>query len=549
MPAKKQSSPVEYDEKLVERRWNEAESLMDWTPFPVGYGILLNERYQFPMDMAMARMKLDASRQLFIDNHVVGHMEGIVRETHSTRDHPASPVFDPYKHYSTYICPDPEHGYRLYYSGASSGMTHVAYSSDGINWEIPKLNIVDGFTSDGGPNNAVATGGMHGLFFEPDEPNPQRRWKAIFGPTKNQPRHKWPYLRLPSGGEGVGVPYTLHVSPDGYRWTFEAETNHVKGPSGAVIMPNFLAVGAGDVFQTRWDPKLGKYIANSKHVIQPDYRLSPIIGGARVVGQRESDDLVHWSTPRIYAYPDGEDAKASLNGMLGIYEADGYPYESMWLNNFSMSTYTPASKQQIREMNLMPTRPYIKRNWIREAASRDGRHWYYFGDRKPFIPLGPEGSWKPGYIRMVNLATTSGPIVKDDELWYYHRGMSVDGPKSEWQSSTGIAVLRRDGFASLNADKGGGLVITRPLVFEGEGRLHVNADVSAGGFVRAAVVDEDTAAPLDAYREGDSVELTDDTTRGSMRWRERESLAPLQDCYVRLAFYLKSAKLYSFWIE
>ena len=150
---------------------------------------------------------------------------------------------------------------------------------------------------------------------------------------------------------------------------------------------------------------------------------------------------------------------------------------------------------------------------------------------------------------MVNLATTSGPIVKDDELWFYHRGMSVDGPKSEWQSSTGIAVLRRDGFASLNADKGGGLVITRPLVFEGEGRLHVNADVSAGGFVRAAVVDEDTAAPLDAYREGDSVELTDDTTRGSMRWRERESLAPLQDCYVRLAFYLKSAKLYSFWIE
>ena len=38
-----------------------------------------------------------------------------------------------------------------------------------------------------------------------------------------------------------------------------------------------------------------------------------------------------------YAYPDGEDAK--IFGMHGIYEADGYPYESMWLNNLNMTIY------------------------------------------------------------------------------------------------------------------------------------------------------------------------------------------------------------------
>ena len=226
--------------------------------------------------------------------------------------------------------------------------------------------------------------------------------------------------------------------------------------------------------------------------------------------------------------------------MQGIYEADGYPYESMWLNNFSMSTVTPATKEEMRERNL--TRQYIKCNWIRLTASRDGRHWYYFGDRKPFIPLRPEGNWKQGkpqYLRAVNLATTGGPIIKDDELWYYYRG----------GGATGIAILRRDGFASLNADEDPGLVFTRPFVFEGQGRLHVNAEVSAGGYVRVAVVDEDTAEELGGFGERDSVGFTEDSTSAPLRWREHESLGQFKDRYLRLAFHLRSAKLYSFWVE
>ncbi len=551
----------------IKRTWNESASTMDWTPFPVGYGILLNERYQFPMDMALVRMKLDTSRQLFVDNHVIAHMQGLTRETHATRDHPANPVFAPYKHYPQYVCPDPEHGFRLYYN--SGGGLHVAYSRDGVNWEMPELNAVDDLDRSsfpGGPNNVVANVGLHGLFFEPEDPDPKRRWKAIVRPPKGTLRHKpWPYLRLPPGESGIGTPYKLHVSPDGYRWGFEAETNHWKGPNhawdaGGVAglysqftvlgdVPHYPLLGGGDAFRARWDPKLGKYLGNTKHYIGPDRRLSPVYHAARVVGQIESDDLVHWSAPRIYAYPDGEDAKEPLNGMQGIYEADGYPNESMWLNNFSMSTVTPATKEEIREKNLMPTRPYVKRNWIRLSASRDGRHWYYFGDRKPFISLGPEDSWKPGYLRMANLVTTGGPIIKDDELWYYYIGQSIDGPKNTWDAATRIAILRRDGFASLNADEDGGLVITRPFIFEGKGDLYVNADVSAAGYVRASVVDEDTAEELGGFAEEDSIAVTGDVTRAPIRWREHESLGEFNGRYVRLAFHLKSAKLYSFWIE
>ncbi len=555
------SLQVKFDEHVVERTWNEAAATMDWTPFPVGYGILLNERYQFPMDMALVRMKLDDSRQLFVDNHVIAHMQGLTRETHSTRDHPASPVFAPYKNYPQYFCPDPEHGFRLYYNSehyhSGAWLLHVAYSPDGVNWEMPALNVFDDFDRDsfpGGANNVLLSGELEGLFFEPEEPNPERRWKAIIRPVKQPHRHRpWPFLRLPPGASGIGVPYELYVSPDGYRWTFEAETNHWRGPSREASfgyswdLPDYPLLGGGDVFRARWDPTLGTYVGNTKHYIGPDHRLSPVFKAARVVGQIESDDLVHWTAPRIYAYPDGEDANVPLNGMQGVYEADGYHYESMWLNNFSMSTVTPATMQQIRKKNLV--RRYLKRNWIRLAASRDGRHWYYFGDRRPFIPLGPEESWKPGYLRMANLVTTGGPIIKDDELWFYYRGMRNDGPESTYESSTGIAILRRDGFASLNADNDGELVFTRPFVFEGEGTLYVNAEVSAGGYVRAAVVDEDTAEELGGFTEHDSVGVTEDSTRAPLRWREHESLAQFKNRYVRLAFHLRSAKLYSFWVE
>ncbi len=552
-----QTVKVEFDDQVVERRWSDANEKMDWTPFPVGYGILLNERYQFPMDMALVRAKLDTKRQLFVDNHMIAHMQGVLRETHATKDHPDNPIFNPYVLYPEYICPDPDHGWRLYYNSSSIAL-HVAYSRDGIEWERPDLNVFDTsvMSKDSvhpGPNNMVGWGQIHGLFFHPDESDPQRRWKLILMPSKHGRvnRHqRWQHLNMPGGDRpGAGSPYELWVSPDGYRWTFEAETSHWKGPGPDVEVPHRWPVSGSDVFRVRWDPVLQKYIGMTKHRIGPDPRVSPIFHAARVVGQIESDDMIHWSAPRIIAYPDGQDMDQPKRGMHGIYEADGYPYESMWLNNFSMTNYTPATKEQRIGMNLLPDRPYIKRNWMRVAASRDGRHWYYFGDRKPFIPLSDLGGWKSGYLRAVNLVNCGGPIVKDDELWFYYRGGTIDGPKHTWKYGMGLATLRRDGFASLNADEDDGLVITRPFVFEGKGELFVNADVSNDGQLRIAVVDEDTAEELDHFGRDDSVAITDDATRMAVRWKHRDSLAELKDRYVRLAFHLRNAKLYSFWIE
>jgi hypothetical protein len=146
---------------------------------------------------------------------------------------------------------------------------------------------------------------------------------------------------------------------------------------------------------------------------------------------------------------------------------------------------------------------------------------------------------------MVNIG---GPLIKDDELWFYHHASNIDGPKQGWKDAFGVATLRRDGFASLDTADEPGVVITRPMVFEGEGKLFVNVDVATGGYARASVVEE-SGEPIDGFGEEDCVAVTGDKTRAALQWKSNQTLAPLKDRYVRVAFHLDNARLYSFWIE
>ena len=90
--------------------------------------------------------------------------------------------------------------------------------------------------------------------------------------------------------------------------------------------------------------------------------------------------------------------------------------------------------------------------------------------------------------------------------------------------------------------------ISRATVAPKIGSKLVNADVAANGHVRASVVAEDGSA-IEGFNEENCPVVCADSTRSRVGWSGNETLARLKDRYIRLAFHLTNAKLYSFWIE
>ena len=81
-------------------------------------------------------------------------------------------------------------------------------------------------------------------------------------------------------------------------------------------------------------------------------------------------------------------------------------------------------------------------------------------------------------------------------------------------STTGLAVLRRDGFASMGAGGKVGSLLTRPVTFRGK---HLFVNVAAeGGELRAEVLDKDGRA-LPGLTRDDCVPVRGDSTRAAVR--------------------------------
>ena len=118
--------------------------------------------------------------------------------------------------------------------------------------------------------------------------------------------------------------------------------------------------------------------------------------------------------------------------------------------------------------------------------SRDGFHWHR-PLRKAFIASSRKyGTWNYVYLH----ASGGVCLVVGDELRFYSSAFSGVGSRIKTAAtgsfqqenamyagaSTGLAELRRDGFASLNAKHNTCELTTKPLTLSGK-YLFVNADI------------------------------------------------------------------------
>jgi hypothetical protein len=125
----------------------------------------------------------------------------------------------------------------------------------------------------------------------------------------------------------------------------------------------------------------------------------------------------------------------------------------------------------------------------------------------------------------------------------------VSGRHATWHpdpANVGLAVLRRDGFASLDAGAGGGTLTTRPVKFSGK-HLFVNA-AAAGGELRAEALDRDGRV-IAPFTRDNCEPVRADKTRAAVKWRGAADVSALAGKPVRFRFHLKNVSLYAFWVS
>jgi hypothetical protein len=139
-----------------------------------------------------------------------------------------------------------------------------------------------------------------------------------------------------------------------------------------------------------------------------------------------------------------------------------------------------------------------------------------------------------------------GCLVVGDKLYFYVRGRAKDPTGGHGNGSTGLATLRRDGFASLEAGQEGGTLTTRPVTFKGK-YLFVNLEAPQGE-LRAEVLDREGKV-IQPFTLANCNPGSADKTLVRVTWQGAEDLSALSGRQVRFRFHLRNGGLYAFWVS
>src|SRR5262249_33191180 len=133
---------------------------------------------------------------------------------------------------------------------------------------------------------------------------------------------------------------------------------------------------------------------------------------------------------------------------------------------------------------------------------------------------------------------------------FYFSGRRGDadgtGVSPDSGGSTGLATLRRDEFASMDAGESEGVLETRPVRFSGT-RLFVNVD-DPEGELRVEALDV-RGRVLEPFSGDRSATVRADRTAVEVRWKGTADIARAAGRPVRLRFHLRKGRLYSFWVS
>jgi hypothetical protein len=471
---------------------------------------------------------LDAKHQLFLDDYLVASSRGVTREIHPVEKYAGNPVLrptEPWEGSETIVYGSvirEGEKYRMWY--LSRGNVGYAESADGIAWTKPRLGIVkiDGQDTNlvirhkgeqGDPSVLPYYYEMFGVLRDDREPDPTRRYKMAFLSIQSKYRgpHEDPFHRGERRGLGVAV------SPDGLHWRLADNwTTHA------------ICDGAS---HWMFDPARNKYVFYGRTKYVAPEVSKRIAGNAwykknywgRSVARVESDDFLHWDITQAGKAPvvmtaDGQDPAGTE-----IYSMLVFPYEGIYIGLVQM-------------FHVQPDAYTLD---IQLAASRDGVRFTRVGDRRPFIPLGPDGSWD----RFNNSVATNPPIVVGDTLRFYYSGRTYRHPpypgpdRGKPGTGVGLGTIRRDRFVSLGAAGEEGQIVLRPMRLT-DGKVHVNAKSDGGSLVVEALDQQGRSTAVSKPIAADGLDIPVVWERGELQ---------AGDGPVTLRIRLRNARLFAVW--
>lgn len=500
-----------------------------------------------------AVVPIDVGRQLFVDDFLI-ETTSLKRRFYSAMIHPASPVLIPDRPweqekkvkptnpaqaipFSDGVWFDPrDQLFKMWYVGGSdyANATGYATSSDGIHWIKPVLDVVPG-------TNIVLdqTRNSGTVWLDEETADPARRY--VFHRRDDATnRHVIHYSSdgihwsEPAAKAGAAEDRsTLFYNPFRKKWVFGLRSLHVSEKETAA--PEFTKdtrVNLGVADFTRIG-RMRRYAEGTtlEEAVQswPYPAKTPRTVDGPFVRDLTSAALWVGADRLDYARPD-------IGTPTELYNVDAVAYESLMIGLFSVWRGIP---------NMNPGRQKI--NEVCVSFSRDGFYWdrpY----RQPLIGVSED----PKAWNYSNVQSVGGCfLVVGDQLYIYASGRQTrDLALRPGFSSTGLATLRRDGFASMDAAGEPGVLTTRPVRFTGR-HLFVNVNCPKGT-LQVEVLDEQ-GNPIGPFTRENCLPIQADSTRQEVRWKTGlfgpKDLAALASKPLRFRFHLTDGSLYAFWVS
>jgi hypothetical protein len=436
---------------------------------------------------------------LFVDDYAVAGKTGVVRTYHPFQKYAGNPVMVADRAweganiyvYGTALPNESGPGYRMWYHCLNLGVaTYALYatSADGIHWTKPVLGDVS-YNGSTDNNILIPSGCFPSVMHTPWDAAIQRTYKMIYY----------------GGGRFYGA-----WSADAIHWT--------DSPNNPVIPP------VSDVGNYIWDPHTRQYVG------YPKVGATVNNLARRAVGYTATADFESWPSASLILAPDAVDDRWVPAGTVQrthFYGLCGFAYESMYLGFLWIFRATDVDGY------------YDGPIYVEIVSSHDGIHWTREeGDRPPILPDGPAGSWDYGMV-----FTTTQPMVEGGTIRLYYGGFNdLHAQAKNWHGAIGLATLRKDGFASLDAGATPGTITTQKID-HASGPLRVNFSAPSSS-VKVEVLDE-SGTVLPGYSQAECNVLAGDSVDQVVTWTGHAEL-PAGVAPVRLRFILQNASVYSF---